>query len=101
MFAALKEQDLLCRVFGKCLVGDRLDSEVGDLIGKKGPVAPKLFTYMRYNAELTKAGLTALGIGDIQPKDVQQLDSIEHVTDLQRVGKAVARRCVRLEHFSN
>jgi len=68
---------------------------------KKGPVAPKLFTYMRYNAELTKAGLAALGIGDIQPKEVQQLDSIEHITDLQRVGKAVARQCVRLEHFSN
>jgi hypothetical protein len=101
MFAALNEQDLLCRVIGKCLAGDILDLEVGDLIGKKGPVAQKLFTYMRYNAELTKVGLAALGINDINPKDVQQLDSIEHVTDLQRVGKAIAQQKVRLEHFTN
>ena len=101
MFAALNEQDLLCRAFGKCLAGAALDSEVGDLIGKKGPVAQKLFTYTRYNAELTKDGLAALGLNDVKPKDVQQLDSIEHVTDLQRVGKAVAQQQVRLEHFAN
>ena len=62
MFAALNEQDFLCRVFGKCLAGDELDREVGDMIGKKGPVPKKLFTYMRYNAELTDDGLKALGL---------------------------------------
>lgn len=101
MFASLNEQDLLCRSFGKCLIGDVLDAEVGDLIGKKGPGAQKLFTYMRYNAELTTGGLAALGLHDIKPKDVQQLDSIEHVTDLQRVGTAVAQQKVRREHFAN
>ena len=30
MFAALNEQDLLCRVFGNCLAGDPLDRELGD-----------------------------------------------------------------------
>ena len=62
MFAALNEQDFLCRVFGKCLAGDPLDREVGDMIGKRGPVQPKLFTYLRYNAELTRAGLDELGL---------------------------------------
>jgi len=38
--ATQNEQDL-CRVFGKCLVGDPLDREVGDLVEKKGPVNPK------------------------------------------------------------
>ena len=57
MFAALNEQDFLCRTFGKCLAGDELDREIGDMIGKRGPVAPKLFTYVRYNAELTQRGL--------------------------------------------
>ena len=55
MFAALNEQDFLCRVFGKCLAGNSLDREVGDMIGKSGPYLPKLFTYLRYNAELTRA----------------------------------------------
>lgn len=99
MFAALNEQDLLCRVFGKCLAGHQLDREVGDLIGKKGPVSPKLFTYMRYNAELTERGLSDLGLADIRPKDVQQLDSVEHIDKLQRVGQAVAKFKVFPEHF--
>ena len=62
MFAALNEQDFLCRVFGRCLAGDPLDREVGDMIGKRGPVQPKLFTYLRYNAELTRAGLDELDL---------------------------------------
>jgi uncharacterized protein len=46
MFAALNEQDFLCRVFGKCLAGDPLDREVGDMLGSAGPLAKdaKLFT---------------------------------------------------------
>ena len=56
---------------------------------------------MRYNAELTKKGLATLGITDINPQDVRQLDSIEHVDKLQRVGKAVAQQQVRAEHFAN
>jgi len=100
MYAALNEQDMLCRVFGKCLAGDELDREVGNLIGAKGPVGPnKLFTYMRYNAELTELGLKALGLSDIKPGNVQMLDSVAHVVELQRVGRAVAKK-VKLEHFS-
>jgi uncharacterized protein len=99
MFAALNEQDFLCRVFGQCLAGDPLDREVGDMIGKKGPVEPKLFTYVRYNAELTRSGLDALGLTNVEPANVQQLDSVEFIGDLQRVGKAVAEKNVKAEHF--
>ncbi|MBC7944351.1 MAG: patatin-like phospholipase family protein [Burkholderiales bacterium] len=95
MLAALNEQDMLCRVFGKCLAGDVLDRELGDLCAARGPVEPKLFTYVRYNAELTRAGLDALGLNDIAPETVQKLDSVEYVRDLQRVGRAVAERSVR------
>ncbi|MDR4470714.1 MAG: patatin-like phospholipase family protein, partial [Nitrospira sp.] len=98
MFAALNEQDLLCRVFGKCLVGNQLDREVGDLIGKKGPVSPKLFTYMRYNAELSMEGLADLGCGDINCEEVQQLDSTDYIKELQQVGQAVAKQ-VKPEHY--
>lgn len=100
MYAALNEQDLLCRTFGNCLAGDMLDREVGDMIGKKGPVQPKLFTYLRYNAELTREGLDALGLPDIEPKDVQKLDSTDHIAELQRVGQAVVNKKVRKEHFA-
>jgi patatin-like phospholipase/acyl hydrolase len=100
MFAALNEQDFLCRVFGKCLAGDPLDSEIGDLIGTQGPANPKLFTYLRYNAELTVQGLTALGLGDIQPEEVQKIDSVENLDDLQRIGQAVAQQKVKIEDFA-
>ena len=99
MFAALNEQDLLGRVFGKCVAGDQLDHEVGDLIGKTGPVSPKLFTYMRYNAELTEKGLSDLGLSGINPEDVQQLDSVKHIKKLQEVGQAVGKHKVLPAHF--
>ncbi len=101
IFAALNEQDFLCRVFGKCLVGDPLDQEIGDLIGKQGPVSPKLFTYLRYNVELSSRGLAALGLADIQPEEVQKLDSIEHTADLQRIGQAAARQKVKMQDFAS
>ena len=100
MAAALNEQDFLCRVFGKCLAGDPLDREVGNMIGTRGPVQPRLFTYLRYNAELTRQGLEGLGLTAIEPKNVQQLDSIEYIADLQAVGSAVADQKVSLDHFT-
>jgi uncharacterized protein len=101
MFAALNEQDLLCRVFGDCRAGDAIDRELGDLVGSAGPLQPeqKLFTYVRYNAELTRQGLDAFGCRDIQPTSVQQLDSIDSIPDLRRVGKKVAETKVLERHF--
>jgi patatin-like phospholipase/acyl hydrolase len=101
MFAASNEQDFLCRVFGKCLNGGQLDREVWDMKAEngEGPANPKLFTYMRYNADLTRDGLDALGLPNIEPRSVQQMDSVEHIPQLQEVGRAVARE-VNIEHFA-
>jgi uncharacterized protein len=101
MFAALNEQDLLCRVFGNCRAGDAIDRELGDLADSAGPLQPeqKLFTYLRYNAELTREGLDKLGCRDIEPKTVQRLDSIDSIPDLRRVGKKVAETKVLERHF--
>jgi hypothetical protein len=89
MFAALNEQDTLCRVFGDCRHGEPLDSEIGDLVGVAGPADPKLFTYMRYNAELSGPWLEAHGLGHIDPRHVQPLDSTSHMKELQEIGRAV------------
>jgi uncharacterized protein len=101
MFAALNEQDLLCRVFGNCLNGDPLDRELGDLIGCEGPLPSdqKLFTYVRYNAELTQAGLGNLGCHNIEPEAVQKLDAVEAITKLREVGWHVAEK-VSASHFA-
>jgi hypothetical protein len=98
MYAALVEQDFLCRVFGRCIAGQPLDSEVGDLKGAAASF-PKLFTYARYNAELSRAGLDALGFPELEPRRVRMLDSVRSIDDLMRLGREAARREVRAAHF--
>jgi hypothetical protein len=100
MAAALHEQDLLCRIFGKCLAGDPLDREIGSVIGQGIPDVRKLFTYARYNAELSREGLDALGLEHIDPGHVQQIDSVDHVGEMQKVGRMLAQQKVKAEHFA-
>jgi hypothetical protein len=100
MYAALNEQDFLCRIFGDCIAGEPLDREVDDMIASHGPLETKLFRYARYNAELTPEGLTSLGCSDIDSASVQKLDSIEALGSLQRIGKAVAAQRVKAAHLN-
>jgi patatin-like phospholipase/acyl hydrolase len=100
MAAALNQQDFLCRVFGKCLVGDILDREVGDVMGQGIPGIPKLFTYTRYNAELSREGLNALGLEKIEPAHVQRIDSAKHIDEMLEVGRGVATKKVTASHFA-
>jgi len=37
---------------------------------------------------------------DIEPRDVQQLDSVEHIEALQRVGGALATKVVSIQDFA-
>lgn len=100
MLATQYEQDFLCRTFGKCLLGDPLDGEVGDLLEAKGPMKSKLFTYVRYNVELTREGLDKLGgLDDIRLEYVQSMDSVKHMTELERIGQAIAKK-VNRSHFT-
>jgi len=104
MFAAQNEQELPCRTFGNCLSGAPIDREVGDMCLANGSAsrraaADKLFTYVRYNADLSAGGLAALGIDDASAGKVQKLDAVDGIPDLQRVGRAVAERDVRAAHF--
>lgn len=107
MYAASNEQDLLCRVFGDCRVGDQIDREVEDLIDRESTapsasvpgLRPKLFTYLRYNAELSRPGLNALGLPKVEPKQVQTLDAVDRIPELQEVGRAVVASKMRPEHF--
>jgi patatin-like phospholipase/acyl hydrolase len=88
------EQDMLCRVFGRLRSGDPIDSELGDLTGAGLPLDKKLFTYVRYNVDLTRAGLDALGLDRVDAKSVQRLDSIDNIAELRAIGEAAALRDV-------
>lgn len=101
MYASQRQQDFLCRSFGNCLAGDPIEQEIGDMIGKKGSGDTKLFTYLRYNAELSDDGFKKLSLEDIDAQDVQPMDSVEHIDKLQQVGQAIAEHRVRESHFDS
>ena len=95
------QQDLMCRVFGKCKAGDSLDGEIGDLHGENGAgcTHENLFTYLRYDVKLDEKSLKKLGLEHINPKKVSKLDETKNMKILQKIGKAVAESEVRVEHF--
>jgi patatin-like phospholipase/acyl hydrolase len=101
MFAAQVQQDILCRVFGRCLVGESVDRELSDLHNERGVLSKKHFTYLRYNAELTRDGLDALGLRGIDPAKVARLDSVDHVDELRQIGRAVAKRDLQSAHYGS
>jgi uncharacterized protein len=100
MSAALNEQDFLCRVFGQCVAGAPLDREIGDMIGSTGPFSNKAFRFVRYNADLTEAGLSKIECSDLVPERVQRLDAVESIGALERIGQRVAQNDVRECHFN-
>jgi hypothetical protein len=56
----------------------------------EGLLKDRLFSYVRYNAELSCRGLDEPGLSDVVPENVRKLDSVPHIGDLRRVGRAVA-----------
>jgi hypothetical protein len=108
MYAAMVDQDTNCRLIGRCVHGDPLDREIGDMIPREAdgnliPISQDLgrrFLYARYNADLSREGLDALGLNDIKPNNVQKLDSIEYIPDLRKVGRKLAEE-IKIEHFGN
>lgn len=98
ILSTITEQDTLCRIFGNCVNGHQIDREIGDLIGIESPANNHLFTYARYNDELTQTALERMGLGHINCHDLLPIDSINHMNELKEVGKAVAKQ-VELAHL--
>lgn len=97
--AAGVEQDMLCRVFGRTRTGDVLDSEIGDLVGNQAPLAEKLFTYVRYNVDLSRQGLDRIGLNGVDENAVQPFD-VAHLDELQLIGKTAADLSVSPDDFA-
>ena len=102
MYACSVDQDTNCRTTGRCVYGDELDREVGNLV-PPGPLSQDLgraFLYARYDADLSEPGLAKLGLPDINPAAVAKLDAVDAMADLRRVGRAVAEK-VETSHFGS
>jgi len=116
MYGMQVDQDINCRTVGRCTYAEFVDSELFDMTCRTGeciddwkewlntPEVPlsqdlgRAFLYARYNADLSRKGLDELGCGDLKPEAVQKLDSVAHIDDLLRVGRA-AGKSVKPEHF--
>lgn len=103
MNAASDGWDLACRTLGRCLAGSEIDREVGTLVEgdphRPTSTGPKLFTYVRYNAQLTREWLDANGLRDIHPDKVRALDAVDNIPQLRRIGQACAAAQVRAAHL--
>ena len=104
---AMVDQDTNCRHIGRCVYGDVLDGEIGDMIpcdadGKRIPLSQDLgrkFLYARYNALLSDKGLKDLGLADINPEHVQKLNSVDYIDELLVIGNRIAED-VNLDDFA-
>jgi uncharacterized protein len=95
-------QDLLCRSFGRCRFGGPLDREVGARTAPEatGVGGQNMFTYLRYDADLSDEALAEVGITDRRGRQrVRKLDAVDQVPVLQRIGRQVATRVDLGTHF--
>ena len=57
------------------------------------------FLYARYNPDVSRSGLDALGLNEINPDHVQALDQIEYIGEMQSVGRNYAAKFVDMTPF--
>jgi hypothetical protein len=110
MGGAAIDQDINCRTVGRCVFGAAIDREIGDMIPRRpdpltGDVIPfnedcgRQFLYARYNPDVSREGLDALGLKEVNPDHVQALDQIEYIDEMRSVGKAYAAKFVDMAPF--
>lgn len=61
--------------------------------------AKKLVTYQRITVGLTRERLDQLGLHDVDPVKVREIDAADQIPNMQRLGAAVAEEQVRMEAF--
>lgn len=104
------EQDINCRIAGRCTYGDFIDRELRDLTCRDADIdcsveawreAPHIplehdlgraFLYARYNADLSAEGLQALGCGNMDPEKVQKLDAVDQMDNLLKIGLSAGKK---------
>ena len=118
MYGIQVDQDINCRVVGRCSYGTVIDRELFDLTPRglapdaqaqadvQAPVRPltedlgRAFLYARYNADLSAEGLAAFGCGQMDPEEVQKMDNTSQMENLYQIGHAASNQ-VDLAHFGS
>jgi Patatin len=91
------EQDMICRILGRCLHGADLDMELGNLhtSGLLEP-AEKKFSYVRYDRRFTADETDAF---EKATKKQFSLDNLDLIPELKKFGTDYALAHVRPEHL--
>jgi hypothetical protein len=118
MYGMQVDQDVNCRIIGRCTYGAHLDREVLDLVPRqtepsmtmeeeyRASVIPlskdlgRQFLYARYNADLSRDGLDRIGFPTVDPASIQKLDAVENIEALLEIGRAVGKN-VKSEHLGS
>ncbi|MEB3156683.1 MAG: patatin-like phospholipase family protein [Cyanobacteriota bacterium] len=106
MNAATAGWDMVCRMIGECRFGSPIDSEFGAMVLPPGGSAtasnwtgPKQFAYVRYDPLTTQKALDALGLNDVSAAAMQQMDDVDLIPDLYRLGQVYAEHFLRRDHL--
>jgi hypothetical protein len=59
----------------------------------------KLVTYQRITVELTRQRLDQLKLPDVDPVKVREMDAVDQIPNMQRVGEAVANEQVHMDRL--
>jgi uncharacterized protein len=118
MYGMQVDQDVNCRMIGRCAYGARLDRELLDLVPRQtqpgmtveeeygAPMIPlsqdlgRQFLYVRYNADLSREGLDRLGFPKVDPASIQKMDAVQNIESLLEIGRA-ANQSVKSEHLGS
>jgi predicted acylesterase/phospholipase RssA len=108
LYAMQVDQDINCRTIGRCTYGANIDRELKFMIpmdtdGKIIPITnntSRHFLYARYNADLSKEGLEAVGLNHIDSDHVREMDSVKYIDELREVGKKTSEQ-ISMDHFGS
>ena len=108
MYAMQVDQDVNCRTVGRCTYGANIDRELKFMVpmddeGKLIPLTSNTsrhFLYARYNADLSREGLDALGLNNIDSDHVREMDSVLYIDQLRQVGQKAAGQ-ISMDHFGS
>jgi hypothetical protein len=89
------ENDINCRSVGRCVHGLPIDAELGTMMNHPANEQGKLFTYARFDADLSADGMNSLGLEHIDPRGIR-LDAVHRVEDMKQIGRVSASRFVDL-----
>ena len=96
MRGASIENDVTCRMLGRCTYGPQIDRELGDMVRPAG--CGGKFTYARYDADISNRTLAAMGISF--PGKQLKMDAPEQIPAFLEIGERARGQVDMATHFA-